>query len=68
VQVVLDRFSELLGRLDEERRGAIQRSMGLKMEQLKGELSSSSRSTSDCSAVTADLLTTTFSLASAPRG
>lgn len=38
VQVVLDRFSGLLNRLDEERRGAIQRSMGLKMEQLKGEL------------------------------
>lgn len=38
VKVVLDLYSGLLNRLSESERGALQRSMGLKMEQLKAEL------------------------------
>jgi len=38
VKVVLDAYDGLIARLDESERGALQRSMGLKMEQLKAEL------------------------------
>lgn len=38
VKVVLDLYNGLLNRLSESERGALQRSMGLKMEQLKAEL------------------------------
>lgn len=38
VKAVLDKYDALLARLDERNRGVIQRSMGLKMEQLKAEL------------------------------
>lgn len=38
VKVVLDLYNGLLNRLSESERGSLQRSMGLKMEQLKAEL------------------------------
>ncbi|KAI3939720.1 hypothetical protein MKW92_013583 [Papaver armeniacum] len=38
VQVVLDKFDALMAKLDDKEKGALQRSMGLKMEQLKAEL------------------------------
>ena len=38
VGTVLDEWSSLLGKLEDEERGKVQRSMGLKMEQLKAEL------------------------------
>ena len=38
VQATLEAFDEVLASLDEERRGSVRRSMGLKMEQLKAEL------------------------------
>lgn len=38
VTEVLDLFNNLLARLPESERGAIQRSMGMKMEQLKAEV------------------------------
>ncbi|MCL7046446.1 hypothetical protein MKW94_022948 [Papaver nudicaule] len=38
VQVVLDKFDGLMAKLDEKEKGVLQRSMGLKMEQLKAEL------------------------------
>jgi hypothetical protein len=34
----LERFDSVLAQLDEEERGRLQRSMGMKMEQLKAEL------------------------------
>ncbi|KAI3996227.1 hypothetical protein MKX01_026695 [Papaver californicum] len=38
VQVVLDKFDGLMAKLNDKEKGALQRSMGLKMEQLKAEL------------------------------
>lgn len=38
VQAVLDRYEAVLQRLSNEERGKLQRSMGLKMEQLKAEV------------------------------
>lgn len=38
VQEVLERYDAVLGRLSDEERGKLQRSMGLKMEQLKAEV------------------------------
>lgn len=38
VKEVLDRFERLLAKLPESQRAALQRSMGLKIEQLKAEL------------------------------
>ncbi|PRW45044.1 late embryogenesis abundant [Chlorella sorokiniana] len=38
VAEVLDAYTSLLGRLSAEERGKLQRSMGLKMEQLKAEV------------------------------
>lgn len=38
VKEVLDTFDGLLGKLPESEKAALQRSMGLKMEQLKAEL------------------------------
>lgn len=38
VEEVISSYKALLGRLGDEERGVLQRSMGLKMEQLKGEL------------------------------
>eukprot|EP00246_Nothoceros_aenigmaticus_P005722 TRINITY_DN17999_c0_g1_i1.p1 TRINITY_DN17999_c0_g1~~TRINITY_DN17999_c0_g1_i1.p1 ORF type:complete len:191 (+),score=34.83 TRINITY_DN17999_c0_g1_i1:63-635(+) len=38
VKAVLDKYESLLARLDERNKGIVQRSMGLKMEQLKAEL------------------------------
>lgn len=38
VKEVLDRFEGLLGKLPESEKAALQRSMGLKIEQLKAEL------------------------------
>ncbi|EFN56200.1 hypothetical protein CHLNCDRAFT_144946 [Chlorella variabilis] len=38
VKEVLDAYQQLCGRLSEEERGKLQRSMGLKMEQLKAEV------------------------------
>ncbi|CAM8945521.1 unnamed protein product [Rhodiola kirilowii] len=38
VKEVLDMFQGLLGRVGEDERGALQRSMGMKIEQLKAEL------------------------------
>ncbi|CAG9460705.1 unnamed protein product [Pedinophyceae sp. YPF-701] len=37
-QEALDMFNALLSRLDDDERGKLQRSMGMKMEQLKAEL------------------------------
>ncbi|KAL4448358.1 hypothetical protein ABPG75_005577 [Micractinium tetrahymenae] len=38
VQDVIDRYQAVLQRLSEDERGKLQRSMGLKMEQLKAEV------------------------------
>ncbi|KAL3592604.1 hypothetical protein D5086_011244 [Populus alba] len=38
VKEVMDMFEGLLGKLQESKKAALQRSMGLKMEQLKAEL------------------------------
>ena len=38
VMLVLDKYNGLLDRLPEAEKGTLQRSMGLKMEQLKAEL------------------------------